>query len=158
MRSFLFFLFFSTLFGLACSSNKSLVVPIEPEYESVMLDTILVTDSAPAEEEEPNQSEIYNASATRYFDLLHTKLDLHFDWAGQKVLGIAELELQPLFYPQDSLVLDAKGLKINNIYWKITQQKLNYKNNGFNLVIYLGRKYQKNEKIGIVIDYVASPK
>ena len=44
----------------------------------------------------------YRASRSRTFDLLHTKLELRFDWENQHVIGKATLKLKPYFYPRDN--------------------------------------------------------
>ena len=54
--------------------------------------------------------ENFQTSATRYWDLLHTRLDIAFDMEQEHVLGEAELTLTPYFYTQDDLTLDAKGM------------------------------------------------
>lgn len=51
-----------------------------------MLDTLYVTDD---ENQRDTLPKIYRASATMFYDLLHTKLDLRFDWEKQLVLGKA---------------------------------------------------------------------
>ncbi|OIN58606.1 M1 family metallopeptidase [Arsenicibacter rosenii] len=57
----------------------------------------------------------YNSSRTLACDLLHTRLDLRFDWAKQYVEGVATLRFKPYFYPQNTLAIDAKGFQIHSI-------------------------------------------
>ena len=57
----------------------------------------------------------YRQSETRLFDLVHTKLQVAFDWQKQHLLGTATLELRPWFYPQNTLVLDAKGFDVHSV-------------------------------------------
>ena len=57
----------------------------------------------------------YQPAATRVHDLLHTRLRVRFDWAKQHVLGEATLTLKPYFYPQNQLVLDARGFDIHKV-------------------------------------------
>ena len=52
----------------------------------------------------------YQASKTHTTDLLHTKLEVDFDWKYSKLNGKAWLDFKPWFYPTDILVLDAKRL------------------------------------------------
>jgi aminopeptidase N len=146
------------LFLSSCGSNKKLVIPIEPEYESVMLDTLTISgENSSGISEEEFSGNPYQGSATRFFDLMHTKLDLKFDWEKQYVIGIADLDLKPLAYPQDSLVLDAKGMVINNIKNRESNLKLSFVNNGKQIIVKLGRIYKPNELLKINIDYVAKP-
>jgi aminopeptidase N len=157
LKSF-FPILFIYLFLSSCGSNKKLVIPIEPEYESVMLDTLTISgENSSGINEEEFSGNPYQGSATRFFDLIHTKLDLKFDWEKQYVIGIADLDLKPLAYPQDSLVLDAKGMVINNIKNRESNLKLSFVNNGKQIIVKLGRIYKPNELLKINIDYVAKP-
>jgi len=58
---------------------------------------------------------VYHGSNTRTFDLLHTKIDAHFNWEKSQMYGKAWLTLTPYFYATDSLVLDARGMDINKL-------------------------------------------
>ena len=58
---------------------------------------------------------IYRASATKINDLVHTKLDVKFDYAKAWMYGKAWITLHPHFYSTDSLNLDAKAMDINEV-------------------------------------------
>lgn len=105
----------------------------------------------------PNR--IYHAARTQKHDLIHTQLAIDFDWAARQVYGLATLTLQPYFYPQDSIELDAKGFKIFSVNLKKDTQNLSlkYVYNGSKLKIALDKQYQRNESYQLEIDYVASP-
>lgn len=79
------------------------------EIEEITLDELVVT--APKDYQLP----LYNASFTRSNDLLHTKIDVRFDFEKQHVLGKAVLDFQPYFYPTSTLVLDAKGFDLHKV-------------------------------------------
>ena len=99
----------------------------------------------------------YNPSPRRIHDLLHTKLDLSFDWAQQHVLGEAWVTARPYFYAVDQFTLDAKGFEIHEVR-DITQSRvLKYEYDGDYLVIDLGRLYERDEEFGVYIDYTAKP-
>ena len=51
---------------------------------------------------------IYNASRTLLTDLVHTKLEVSFDWSNAYLIGRETLTAKPHFYPSDSIILDAK--------------------------------------------------
>ena len=129
-----------------------LVIAQETIYET--LDTLTV--SAPADEPVFSLSP-YNASATKRFDLIHTKLELSFDWAKTHVLGKASLELKPYFYDQQILLLDAKGFDIHEVINLNGGQTLDYEYDGYKLMIDLGRLYTKDESVNVFIDYTAKP-
>ena len=57
----------------------------------------------------------YRASNKRINDLLHTRLEVNFNWEKQQLNGKATLSFKPYFYPTDSLTLDAKGFDIREI-------------------------------------------
>ncbi|WP_299705094.1 M1 family aminopeptidase [uncultured Pontibacter sp.] len=101
----------------------------------------------------------FNPSKTRVHDLLHTKLRVSFDWQKQYLHGIAELTLKPYFYPQNQLVLDAKGFDIHSVSlmngFEATDLKYTY--DGMKLTVDLGKTYTRNDKYVIEIDYTAKP-
>lgn len=57
----------------------------------------------------------YRPERTRRNDLLHTHLDLRPIWEKQQLQGTATLTLQPHFYPQSTVELDAKGMLIGSV-------------------------------------------
>jgi len=126
----------------------------EVVIEEEMLDTLTVTAprlEAPISYELPKD----NPSAKRDFDILHTKLDLNFDWENQHVIGKAILDIKPHFYPGTTLVLDAKGFDIKEV--KVNGKTTATEYNGLKLEIPLGREFKRTEKFNVEIDYVAKP-
>lgn len=105
----------------------------------------------------------YRASKRRWQDLLHTKLEISFDWKKRYVLGKATLLLRPYFYPQDSVVLDAKGFDIHSVKLitkkgsQETEQKLLYRYNQRKLTIKLDRRYTRIQSYTLEIVYTAKP-
>lgn len=101
----------------------------------------------------------YWPSRERKWDLLHTKIEISFDWEKRQAPATATLKLAPYFYAQDSLVLDAVGFDIKSI--SLLQKGKNYKPqftyDSTQLFIALDRKYQKGEEIQLRITYVAKP-
>ncbi|WP_299755798.1 M1 family aminopeptidase [uncultured Pontibacter sp.] len=101
----------------------------------------------------------FNPSRTKEHDLLHTTLRISFDWEKQYLHGLAELTLKPYFYPQNQLVLDAKGMDIHSVHLMqgYDGTPLEYKYDGQKLTIDLGKEYTRNEEYKIEIDYTAKP-
>ena len=101
----------------------------------------------------------FHPSKTRYHDLLHTTLRVSFDWQKQHLLGQAELTLKPYFYPQNTLVLDAKGFDIHSVSLKNgnNTSPLKYTYDGMKLTINLNKTYTRDEKFIVEIDYTAKP-
>ena len=76
--------------------------------------------------EDPNripERPIYNPSQTKKFDLIHTKLDVKFNWEKAYLYGKAELTLRPYFYTQHQLVLDSRGMNIQKIQLKLRKKE-----------------------------------
>ncbi len=101
----------------------------------------------------------YRASRTREIDILHTDLNVRFDWTQQYMYGEAIITLKPYFYTTDIVVLDAKGQEIKEVSLvTLTEQKpLKYSYANDVLSIQLDRNYAKSETLKIFIDYVAKP-
>jgi len=145
--------FFFLLIAFSCKTTKE-VIPAVIDYDEELLDTLVVT--APAiDKEEKYDLPVYRPSATRTHDLIHTKLEVSFDWAKQHVLGHAELTLKPLFYETDKLVLDAKVFDIHSI--KVNGKSLEYDYNQSQITIQLDRVYTRNEAFAIDLAYTAKP-
>jgi aminopeptidase N len=99
----------------------------------------------------------YNPSHTFEHDLLHTKIEISFDWAKKRANGKATLTLRPWFYETDKLTLDAKNFDIKSVNFEGKTDQLKYNYNGEVLVIELGRKYKHTEEYKIAIAYTAKP-
>jgi len=115
----------------------------------------------------------YRPSRTLKNDLIHTRLDVEFDWLRQHVHGTAVIQFKPHFYPQNTLELDAKGFDIKGISQldtdhnfgsesqkelsRHTAKKLDYTYDKRKLIIKLGREYNAKDTLYVKIDYVAKP-
>lgn len=107
------------------------------------------------EKTEKEEEIIYNETAKRTHDLIHTNLAVQFDWEKQHVLGTADLTLKPYFHSTDQLILDAKGFDIHSI--KMNGKNLNYNYDDLSLSITLDKIYNREEKYIINIEYTAKP-
>src|SRR5580658_5136062 len=58
---------------------------------------------------------IYRATPPKINDLVHTKLEVRFDYKKCYMYGKEWVTLHPHFYPTDTLRLDAKGMDLKNI-------------------------------------------
>src|ERR1700749_1094512 len=102
---------------------------------------------------------IYRAAATRINDLVHTKLDVRFDYARSYMYGKAWITLKPHFYPTDSLSLDAKGMDIKavSIVKGTSTSPLKYTYDSLQVRINLGKTYKASESYTIYINYTSKP-
>ena len=133
----------------ACSSSNKVRKDKDAEY--VMLDTVEIVSSR----ENP-----YRASAPRDFDLQHTKLEVAFDYGKQYLNGKATLTLKPHFYPQRTLVLDAKQFDIHEVSLLRNgdmKLPLSFKYDSLQIRIDLDKEYTRNETLNLYIVYTAKP-
>jgi aminopeptidase N len=149
------YLFALLLLVLSCRIRKTEQSP--ETYHRVKdpvvpLDTITVSGKAPEQKR-------YNASAPRINDLIHTRLEVSFNWEKSQLNGKATLTLKPYFYPVDTLVLDAKGMEFKEVSMLVGNEhkKLEYKYDLKQLTIQLGRTYTRDEVYYIYIDYISKP-
>src|SRR3984957_20214068 len=116
---------------------------------------------APAEETPPGGEEpwkkIYRATATKYDDLINTKLEVKFDYAKSYMYGKAWVTLKPHFYPTDTVALDAKGMDIHSVALERDgkTEPLKYDYDGMILRVHLNRSYKYTDKYTLFIDYTA---
>ncbi|GAB4251319.1 MAG: hypothetical protein Kow0027_15190 [Saprospiraceae bacterium] len=161
MNKLFFFAVAILLLGSCAPKEYSAIILPEPEHRN--LDTLVVTapkpdpDTIPEIAEEDYTLPVYNPSARRENDLLHTKLELSFDWEKEEVLGKATLTLKPYFYATDKVVLDAKGFEFHEVKLVDNGKDLKYDYDGSQITIHLDRSYDRNEKYKLFIDYTARP-
>src|SRR5690606_19456814 len=96
---------------------------------------------------------IYSAEYDKINDLVHTKLDLKFDWEKEQVNGEAWITLKPHFYSTNKLTLDAKAMLIHDVELVKgnAKSKLKFTNNDQQLFIDLDKIYNNNEEYTIYI-------
>jgi aminopeptidase N len=115
--------------------------------------------SADAQEGKAKVDPTYRVTATKVNDLVHTKLDVSFDYAKRYLYGKAWITLKPHFYTTDSVILDAKGMDVQSI--SVVGAKgntpLKFTNDKEKLYIQLNKKYVKDEKYTLYIAYTAKP-
>ncbi len=126
----------------------------EPVEEYTIMDGV---DIMPEQESEPDTLPPYNPSHTFEHDLIHTKIDIRFDWEKKHALGKATLTLRPWFYSTNSLTLDAQFFDIHSIRFEGQPVELPYDYDQKKLVIQLGKTFTRNEEFRIVIEYTAKP-
>ena len=110
-------------------------------------------------EDQKDALKIYRAEAEKTNNLVHTKLDLKFDYTKQHALGEAWITLKPHFYTTNKLTLDAKGMLIHEVAMMqgTSKKKLSFTNNDFQLFIDLDKEYKKDQEYTIYVKYTARP-
>ncbi len=135
--------------------NKPLIG--EPAEDTSMLEYNLMDpiDIMPPVTLNPDSVRPYNASNTRQHDLIHTKIDIAFDWEKKRANAKATLTLKPWFYDTDQLTLDAKNFDIQTVTLGNTPLKYTYNNE--QLFIQLDKKYTRKDEFTVAISYTAKP-
>jgi aminopeptidase N len=160
----------------ACHPHKKTIgTQTTPVSEpAILLDTISVIAN------EPPQKIIYQASNTVRHDIIHTQLEVNFDWKLCQLIGKASMQLKPHFYATDKLYLNARGMDIvsvkvfdvdkviekktvgnrtieenANVWNNIVTSSFKYENDS--IKINLGRSFTNKEIFLVEIDYVAKP-
>ena len=102
---------------------------------------------------------IYRATPPKLNDIIHTKLDVHFDYKKRYMYGKEWVTLKPHMYPTDTLRLDAKGMDIKTLAVVKNGKNLplKFKYDSLTLAIHLDKVYHNNEPYTLYIDYTAKP-
>jgi aminopeptidase N len=99
----------------------------------------------------------YNPSHTFEIDLLHTKIEISFDWPKKRANAKTTITARPWFYPTDKVTLDAKNFDIKSVTYDGKKEELKYDYNNEQLTVHLGKTYARNEEFKIAITYTAKP-
>ncbi len=114
------------------------------------------------QEDEPKDTswkKVFRESYARINDLVHTKLDVKFDYGKSYLYGKEWLTLQPHFYATDSVLLDAKGMEIKEVavVRGTVKSPLKYTYNGMQINVKLDKLYKGGEKYTLYFDYISKP-
>lgn len=133
----------------ACGTKKS------PKNEAITFQETTSQEVSQIDESTPLTRAVYHPSETVQTDLIHTKLEVNFNWNKSEMNGIAEITAKPHFYSTDSLILDAKGMLVHSVSMNGASLNFEYKDDFIR--INLGKKFTKEEKYTVKIDYTARP-
>jgi aminopeptidase N len=152
--------------------NTTKPVPVGTAIETVQLDTLSVIAKPRPERD------IYRASNTRMNDIIHTKLEVNFDWKLSRMNGKATLSVKPYFYETNTLYLNARGMELksvqvfeneaSDIQKRAGNQPLQTRGSALmaassfvyendSIKINLGKTFKANETYFVLIDYVSKP-
>ncbi|MCC5928420.1 MAG: M1 family peptidase [Cyclobacteriaceae bacterium] len=150
------------VFVLITSCKTAEQKSLEQLRESILLD-LQSSEYADTGAEETKKVKTafdgYKAAATRDYNLIHTKLEVSFNLESEQLFGLATIDLSPHFYPQDSLILDAKSFDIHHVYLlnRDDQKSLNYTYDNLKLKIGLTETYSRTDTFTVQIKYTANP-
>lgn len=142
---------FVGLLIVACGVKKAPEIVESVETNPGIEETIVEE----VESDLPTKRAKYNASETILTDLIHTKLEVKFDWNKSRLLGVETLTAKQHFYASDKLILKAKGMEINSVKRDGTELTFDY--NEDILTINLGKTFTRSEEYTVIIDYISKP-
>jgi len=113
----------------------------------------------PQEKKSDAWKTVYRSTPEKVNDLVHTKLEVSFDFSKSWMYGKAWITLKPHFYATDSLTLDAKYMNIKEISIVKSGKNipLKFRYDSLNLRITLDKTYKGGESYTIYIDYISTP-
>ncbi len=159
------------LSGLFSSNQLTAQQPRTAEHDHVMSDSI---QKLPVKK----VAAIYQESNNRENDIIHTKLEVSFDWKAARMNGKASLSIKPYFYSTDKLFLNARGMEIESLQvYQADSPKTEKKGSSTKVVeieknqklpidfvyendsikISLGKTITSSQTYTVVIEYIAKP-
>ncbi|NBB88435.1 MAG: hypothetical protein GVX96_01420 [Bacteroidetes bacterium] len=154
------YIFIFLAFWMSCKSTQTVVESDKQEVETEVRDLDTLVVSEPAVEKNTNENypqPIYRASQERTIDLVHTQLDLRFNYQSESVLGKARIDFTPIFDPVRSFELDAQYFDIHSIT-NAQGQELNFAyEDSLRLLIEWPEVINQLDTVQIYIDYTAVP-
>ncbi len=140
----------------ACVMNKIITSKRENERKKeernvIPLEAVKIT---------PKRNEEFRAAPVRQIDIIHTDLEVSFNWGKHECIGNETLLVKPYFYETDSINLDAKSMTFGEILVMDSKgQPIHYLTNydKKQLHLKLERKLTMHDTVQIVIRYTAKP-
>ncbi|MCC5939828.1 MAG: M1 family metallopeptidase [Lunatimonas sp.] len=155
------------IFGLlfSCKTSNAPVVDGESAIGAAMTESKGIREVLATPDPNPDLGKLemkmqgYRETPERKFDLIHTSLDLSFDYANQRVHGTALLRMKPYFFEQSQVSLDAKDFEIHDS-WLVNgqeQRPLNFRYDGKRVDLFLPGNYSSSDTLLIGLRYTAKP-
>lgn len=163
---------------VACHSKQKTTVA---KTNSIIDEPAITLDTISVIANEPPKKDVYRESNPKLVDIIHTRLDVNFDWTKSRMNGKAELNLKQHFYASDMLYLNARGMDIKSVVVsevvflpinkkvgnkiidtgveekQIPVAAASYKYENDSIKINLGRVFKGGEQFYVTVDYVAKP-
>jgi len=108
----------------------------------------------------PKRTDQFRTVPVKLIDILHTDIEVSFNWGKHECTGKETLLVKPYFYETDSIILDAKNMIFSEIV--ITDEKnapVQYQlvYDKVSLRLKLERTFATEDSLKIVIRYTAKP-
>lgn len=106
-----------------------------------------------------NEDKTYQPAENKNFDLLHTRLNVSFDFEQQRLNGEAWLKVKPYFYPAAFTAVDAKGFDIHSLKLSDAGRSFEprYTYDNELILIFFDTLYTRQDTLEIYISYTAKP-
>jgi aminopeptidase N len=107
----------------------------------------------------PPTSAPYRPEVTRFFDLIHTRLELEPVWEKREMKGLATLIIAPHAYAQKQVTLDAKYMAIRAVVRTSGKGRypLSFSNDSTHLYIKFDSLCLPSQRCSLEIEYTARP-
>ena len=140
----------------ACIINKIVSPKSRKDTQSsakevIALDAVTIT---------PKRHEEFRGVPVKQIDIIHTDLDVSFNWGKHECIGKASLLLKPYFYETDSINLDAKNMTFGEItITDMNGEPIHYLTSydKKKLHLKLEKKLSAYDSVQLVIRYTARP-
>ncbi|PSK93353.1 M1 family metallopeptidase [Taibaiella chishuiensis] len=99
---------------------------------------------------------LYRATAARVWELVHTDIDIRFNMAERSAQALTTITLHPYYYATDSVVLDAKGMRIEAVA-DGKGNSLPYTYDTLQLTVKLPATYRRQDTLSLSVRYTALP-
>ena len=105
------------------------------------------------------ENDAYRSTRTREIDIVHTKLEVSFDWEKQYLHGTASLDVTTHFFPQSEFDLDAKGMSVHSVelYNGEQYETINHSYSEDKIGIVLAEEMSSGDTLSLRIKYTAKP-
>jgi aminopeptidase N len=137
--------------AIALSANAWGQPGAADSVQHITLDTLTIAATA--------GKPVYRAAAPRVWDIVHTRIALSFNRKDKTASAREWIKLHPYSYATDTLVLDAKSMKIDSVLLLVKGKSvpLNYSYANDLLNVSLGRQYNAADTITLQLQYTARP-
>ncbi|MGE0568510.1 MAG: M1 family metallopeptidase [Bacteroidia bacterium] len=152
---------------VACHSSKKNAANATVENVVSVKEVVEEPKKVEKEKEAPKPKK-YQETDPKTCDLIHTKLEVSFDWTYSRLNGKADITLKPHFYDTKMCFLNARGMEIKSLKlladkskvkgkedWAELPSKYSYENDS--IIIEMSKVFTKNETFHIIIEYIAKP-
>lgn len=145
---------FLAFFAAQCATQQVATEEVTKTDESIET----VTVESPYPDDHCFFHPTYVETPERHFDLIHTRIEGRLNWANQTFPANATLTLTPHHYPQQELLLDAKGMQIKTVKWVDSNATtLTHAYDNRYLTISFSETLKAGDTITLSIDYIAQP-